>query len=91
MFNVKRSYTGLSAFFLVLFCMPLGHAAMILMEHWFDGTMLYGVSVALGAVGMGIMLQGLASTMKTPRLYWVFLALCWYGPVGLSSFMCILP
>lgn len=58
MFNVKRSYTGLSAFFLVLFCMPLGHAAMILMEHWFDGTMLYGVSVALGAVGMGIMFAG---------------------------------
>lgn len=30
----KFSWIGIAAFFIVLLCMPLGHAAMILMEHF---------------------------------------------------------
>lgn len=54
----KFGWTGAAAFFIVLLCMPLGHAAMILMEHWFEGGELYLAAFLLGVVGIAMTAWG---------------------------------
>ena len=41
-----------ASFLMVLFTMPLGHAVMILMEHFLDETTLHYSAFAMGFVGM---------------------------------------
>ncbi len=55
-----RRYWGrtLVAFLVVLCAMPLGHAMMILMEHFIPGPALHGCAFAMGAVGLGIAITG---------------------------------
>lgn len=50
---------GIAAFFIVLLCMPLGHAAMILMEHFLQEAALKCVAFLLGGVGIGIVVLGI--------------------------------
>lgn len=59
MFRSKFSWIGIAAFFIVLLCMPLGHAAMILMEHCFDGGLLNLMAFLLGVVGLGLTIWGM--------------------------------
>ncbi len=59
MASFKGSSTGLLAFAVVLFVMPLGHAAMILMEHLLGrGLYLYVAAGALGFLGVGLLYLG---------------------------------
>ena len=55
-----RRYWGrtLVAFLVVLCAMPLGHAMMILMEHFIPESALHGCAFAMGAVGLGIAITG---------------------------------
>jgi len=45
--KIKPPYTGLVAFLTVLFTMPLGHAAMILMEKGFGHHYIYHAALLL--------------------------------------------
>lgn len=62
MSSTRFNFTGAAAFFFVLLLMPLGHAAMILMEHFLQGTELNLAAFLLGAAGLGIAAAG--SKMK---------------------------
>lgn len=59
MFQSKFSWIGVAAFFIVLLCMPLGHATMILMEHYFAGGLLNVMAFLLGIVGLGLTVWGM--------------------------------
>lgn len=59
MFRSKFSWIGIAAFFIVLLCMPLGHAAMILMEHYFDDGLLNLMAFLLGVLGLGLTVWGM--------------------------------
>lgn len=59
MFQSKFSWIGVAAFFIVLLCMPLGHATMILMEHYFEGGMLNIMAFLLGVLGLGLTVWGM--------------------------------
>lgn len=49
----------LCAFLLVLFLMPLGHALMVLMEHFLTATTLHYTAFAMGFLGMLIVIAGI--------------------------------
>lgn len=55
-----KKYPGkaLASFLLVLFTMPLGHAAMILMEHWLAPGLLHVCAFLLGLAGLIITIIG---------------------------------
>lgn len=55
-----KKYPGkaLASFLLVLFTMPLGHAAMILMEHWLAPDPLHVCAFLLGLAGLIITIIG---------------------------------
>lgn len=55
-----KKYPGkaLASFFLVLFIMPLGHAAMILMEHLMAPGPLHVCAFLLGLAGLLITIAG---------------------------------
>lgn len=55
-----KKYPGkaLTSFLLVLFTMPLGHAAMILMEHWLAPGPLHVCAFLLGLAGLLITVTG---------------------------------
>lgn len=55
-----KKYPGkaLASFLLVLFTMPLGHAAMILMEHWLAPDPLHVCTFLLGLAGLIITIIG---------------------------------
>ena len=48
----KYWWKATASFLMVLFTMPLGHAVMILMEHFLDETTLHYSAFAMGFVGM---------------------------------------
>lgn len=56
--SLVSRFTGVAAFFFVLLLMPLGHAAMILMEHFMQGAALNWAAAGLGAAGLGIAVAG---------------------------------
>lgn len=55
-----KKYPGkaIASFLLVLFTMPLGHAAMILMEHWLAPGSLHVCAFLLGLAGLIITIIG---------------------------------
>ena len=55
-----KKYWGktLVSFLVVLFAMPLGHALMILMEHFLQPSALHVAAFLLGAAGLGIVITG---------------------------------
>lgn len=54
----KHFGKALASFLLVLFTMPLGHAAMILMEHTMRPDALHVSAFIMGLIGLGIVLAG---------------------------------
>ena len=53
-----KSATGILAFIIVLLTMPLGHAAMILMEKVFGHEHVYLAALILGVIGVVLLLIG---------------------------------
>lgn len=54
----KYWWKATASFLMVLFTMPLGHAVMILMEHFLDETTLHYSAFAMGFVGMLMVIAG---------------------------------
>lgn len=60
----------IASFCLVLFTMPLGHALMILMEHFMDPVTLHYSAFAMGAVGLVMVIVGVFATGDTKQTLW---------------------
>lgn len=59
-----------ASFLMVLFTMPLGHAVMILMEHFLDETTLHYSAFAMGAVGLFMVIAGVFAKGDTRQTLW---------------------
>ena len=60
-----RPFIGILAFLIVLITMPLGHAAMILMEYGFGDAYVYHAALYLGLAGLILLIWGVLSTNET--------------------------
>ncbi len=56
--KTKLNLNGVWAFLIVLFSMPLGHALMIVCEHFFGDTQLYIAALLMGLIGLAVTLIG---------------------------------
>ncbi len=56
--KLKKPFVGIFAFLIVLFTMPLGHAAMIIMEKTLGHEYVYHAAVALGFIGLILLIWG---------------------------------
>lgn len=63
-------WKSIASFLLVLFMMPLGHALMILMEHWLEPTALHYAAFAMGAVGLLMTVVGVFVKGDTKQTLW---------------------
>ncbi|MCK5134626.1 MAG: hypothetical protein KAR19_02465 [Bacteroidales bacterium] len=61
----KKPFTGILAFILVLLTMPLGHAAMILMEKFFGEQYVILAALLLGFTGLILLIWGILSLKET--------------------------
>ncbi len=52
--KINKPIIGIIAFLIVLFTMPLGHAAMIIMEKSFGHEYIYQAAVIMGIIGLGL-------------------------------------
>lgn len=59
--KIKKPFTGVIAFLIVLFTMPLGHAAMIIMEKSFGHKYIYIAALILGLFGLLLLIFGVIS------------------------------
>ena len=70
--NAKKNYwfKTLMSFLLVLLTMPLGHALMILMEHYLSPTALHYAGFLLGFVGLIMVVVGVFAKGDTRQTLW---------------------
>lgn len=70
-----------ASFLMVLFTMPLGHAIMILMEHFLDETTLHYSAFVMGFVGLLMVIRGVFADSDTRQTLWGFFGglLFWTG------------
>jgi uncharacterized membrane-anchored protein len=54
--KINKPLTGILAFLLILLTMPLGHAAMILMEKGLGSSYVMHAAVGLGFVGLVLLI-----------------------------------
>lgn len=59
--KLTSPWIGILSFIIVLFMMPLGHAAMILMEKILGHNLLYLAALLLGVIGVGLLVLGIYS------------------------------
>lgn len=64
-----KAFTGIIAFIIVLFTMPLGHAAMILMEKGFGHEHVYLAAILLGFVGLIMLVYGVMSSSENTATF----------------------
>ena len=67
--KLSSPWTGILSFLIVLFTMPLGHAAMILMEKALGHEHVYIAAFALGWVGIVLLLAGIFSKKETSATF----------------------
>ena len=74
-------WKAIACFMMVLFTMPLGHALMILMEHFMDESTLHYSAFAMGALGMLMVIVGVFAKGDTRQTLWGFFGglLFWTG------------
>ena len=65
----EKPFIGILAFIIVLFTMPLGHAAMIIMEKSFGHQYIYHAAVILGIVGFGLVVWGTIINKETKSTF----------------------
>ena len=61
---------SIACFFLVLFMMPLGHAAMIIMEHTLNPSVLHYSAFALGFAGIVMVIRSVYLKGDTRQTLW---------------------
>ena len=64
-----KSLIGIIAFIIVLFTMPLGHAAMILMEKGFGHEHVYLAAIILGFLGLILLFFGVISSNENKATF----------------------
>jgi len=67
--KINKPFVGIIAFLIVLFTMPLGHAAMIIMEKGFGENHIYMAAVVLGFVGLLLIVYGVILNKETPSTF----------------------
>ncbi len=67
--KLTNPFIGIIAFIIVLFTMPLGHAAMILMEIGFGHEHVYLAALILGFLGFFLLLWGVISSNETKATF----------------------
>ncbi len=77
----KYWWKAIASFLVVLFCMPLGHALMIVTEHALQGAALHYAAFAMGAVGLAMAIVGVFVKGDTKQTLWGFFGalLFWTG------------
>ncbi len=70
--KLKSPYIGIIAFLIILFTMPLGHAAMIIMEKFFGKELIYSAAFYVGTTGFFLLV---IATQIKKQLTSVFLGL----------------
>ena len=72
--TTKKRYwwKAIASFLMVLFTMPLGHALMILMEHFLAPEPLHYAAFAMGFVGMLMVVVGVFAKGDTRQTLWGF-------------------
>lgn len=70
MASKKYPFKAIASFLIVLFTMPLGHALMILMEHFMSPTALHYSAFAMGLVGMLMAVRGVFAKGDTRQTLW---------------------
>ena len=67
--HLDKPFTGISAFLIVLLTMPLGHAAMIIMEKTFGHEYIYHAAVLLGLIGFILIIWGAVVNQDTKSTF----------------------
>lgn len=67
--KLSSPWTGILSFLIVLFAMPLGHAAMILMEKMLGHELVYIAAFLLGWLGIILLLTGIFSRKETSATF----------------------
>ncbi len=82
----RKPFIGITAFIMVLFTMPLGHALMVLVEKIFGEGYQYPAATVLGFVGVGLIVIAFRKNEETPATWLGFFAgiLIWTGWVEFS-------
>lgn len=77
----RNWWKAIASFMLVLFTMPLGHALMILMEHFLEPGPLHYSAFAMGFVGLLMVIAGVFAKGDTRQTLWGFFGglLFWTG------------
>ena len=65
----KKPFVGIVAFLIVLFTMPLGHAAMILMEKGFGHNYIYQAALILGLLGLFLLIWGVVTQKENKATF----------------------
>ena len=69
MLKPKKPFIGIVAFLIVLFTMPLGHAAMIIMEKSFGHNFIYQAALILGLLGFFLLILGIVSVNENKATF----------------------
>lgn len=68
--KINKPLTGILAFFIVLFTMPLGHAVMILMEEGLGREYVFIAAGIMGLAGLVFLVFGFLSKNETKATFW---------------------
>ncbi len=84
--KLKSPFIGILAFIIVLLTMPIGHAVMILMEHLLSPQNVIFAAVALGLLGLALLILGFFHKSKTVAAFSGFFGglLVWTGWIEFS-------
>ena len=66
---MKKPLIGILAFLIVLLTMPLGHAAMIIMEKSFGHEYIYHAALFLGLIGFSLIVWGIILNEETKSTF----------------------
>lgn len=79
--KITKPFTGIFAFLIVLFTMPLGHAAMIIMEKLFGHKYVFSAALILGLIGVVLLIFGIRNKNETKATFYGIISglLIWTG------------
>lgn len=60
----KKPFPGIIAFLIVLFAMPLGHAAMIIIEKGINQKYIYWAAIIIGIIGLITLIIGILASKE---------------------------
>ena len=79
--KVTKPFIGILAFLIVLFTMPLGHAAMIIMENLFGHEYVFLAAFILGIIGVILLIFGVKNKNEAKATFYGIFSglLIWTG------------